>query len=127
MSDISGHSKKAIVIVEDNETIAELIKDTLNAEPDYQAAVVHDGARALEVIRSLKASLILLDVNLPGLSGLQIYDMLQAEEETRDTPVLFVTATAPVEEFQSRNIESYIEKPFDLDELLARVAEVWRT
>ena len=44
--------KKVIVIVEDNEAIAELIKDTLNAEPDYQAVAVNDGSLALEVIQS---------------------------------------------------------------------------
>ena len=59
--------KKAIVIVEDNEAIAELIKDTLNGEPDYQAVAVRDAALALDIIRSVKASLVLLDVNLPKI------------------------------------------------------------
>jgi DNA-binding response OmpR family regulator len=118
--------KKAIVIVEDNEAIAELIKDTLNAEPDYQAAVVHDGALALDVIRSVKASLVLLDINLPGIDGLKLYDMLQQDEATHQIPTIFLTANPNPVEFEKRDIVSYIQKPFDLDELLARVAAVCR-
>lgn len=118
--------KKAIIVVEDNEQIAELVKDTLNAEPDYQAVVVNDGAQALEVIRSVKASLILLDLHLPGLDGLQIYDVLQDDPATRDIPVLFLTANAEERRFKERGFTNILAKPFDLDELLARVAAVCR-
>jgi CheY-like chemotaxis protein len=118
--------KKAIVIVEDNEQIAELIKDTLNGEPDYQAVAVHDGALALEVIRSVKANVILMDVRLPGIDGLQLYDTLRADPDTRDIPILFVTANADGRDFRDRRIENYIVKPFDLNDLLARVDEICR-
>ena len=118
--------KKAIIVVEDNEPIAELVKDTLNAEPDYQAVTVNDGAQALEVIRSVKASLILLDLHLPGLDGLQIYDLLQQDTNTRDIPVLFLTANFEDRRFRERGYTNYLAKPFDLDVLLARVAAVCR-
>ncbi len=119
--------KKAIVVVEDNIVIAELIRDTLNAEPDYQAAIVHDGGLALEAIRSVKASLILLDLNLPGIDGLQLYDILQADEATCNIPVIFVTASPNRVEFKKRGIKDYINKPFDLDELLTHAARVCRS
>jgi CheY-like chemotaxis protein len=118
--------KKAIVVVEDNEAIAELIKDLLNAEPDYQAVAVNDGALALDVIRSVKASLILLDIGLPGLDGVQVYDLIKADPTTRDVPIIFVTANPTDREFQKRKIDDYISKPFELDDLLARVAAVCR-
>ena len=118
--------KKAIVIVEDNEPIAELIKDTLNSESAYPAVVVNDGAQALEVIRSVKASLILLDLNLPGISGLQLYDMMQEDPAIREIPVIFVTANHHERAFRERGFSNYIAKPFDLDELLARVAAACR-
>src|SRR5437764_6588945 len=124
---MDGHpEKKAIVVVEDNEAIAELIKDLLNAEPDYQAVAVHDGALALDVIRSVKASLILLDIGLPGLDGLQIYDMIKDDPTTCGVPVIFITADPGNRDFRKRGIENYISKPFDLDNLLARVAEICR-
>ena len=84
--------RKAIVVVEDNKAIAELITTALNEEPDYYAVAVHDGALALDVIRSVKASLILLDVMIPGITGMQLYDMLKADPSTADTPILFLTA-----------------------------------
>ena len=118
--------KKAIVVVEDNQPIAELIKDTLNAEPDYQAVAVHDGARAVETIRSLKASLVLLDLDLPGLNGLDLYDILQDDPSTQNIPVIFVTANASRKDFHARRFEYVIEKPFDLDELLDRVGVILR-
>src|SRR5207237_8853818 len=104
----------------------ELIKETLNAEPDYQAVAVHDASLALEVIRSIKANLVLLDISLPGMDGHQLYDVLQSEEITREVPIIFVTANADSTEFRKRKIQNYIAKPFELDELLARVAAVCR-
>jgi CheY-like chemotaxis protein len=118
--------KKVIVVVEDNEEIAGLIKETLNEEPDYQAVAVHDGSRALEVIHSVKASLILMDIMLPGINGFELYDMLKADPATSEIPVIFLTATVHDEEFKKRNINNPMGKPFDIIELLARVAEVCR-
>lgn len=121
-----GGEKKAIVVVEDNEPIADLIKETLNAEPDYQAVVVNDGAQALEVIKSVRASLILLDVGLPGLSGIEVYDILQADTAVRDIPVVFLTAQTDARSFRERQFQYVIAKPFTLDELLNMVARFCR-
>ena len=124
--DTAVHGKKAIVVIEDNTAIAEIIKDTLNAEPDYQAVAVHDGLLAVEVVQSLKASLVLLDLSLPGMDGLQVYDMLQADETTSSVPVIFVTANTQRADFRKRGFSNVIPKPFDLDELLERVNAVLR-
>lgn len=118
--------KKAIVVVEDNEPIADLIKETLNAEPDYQAVVVNNGAEAIEVIRSVHASLILLDVGLPGLSGIEIYDILQADPLLRKVPIIFLTAQSETRTFRDRQFEHVIAKPFTLDQLLEAVARYAR-
>jgi CheY-like chemotaxis protein len=119
-----GSEKKALIIVEDNAAVAEVIKDTLNGEPGYRAVVVHDGAQALEVIRSIRVDAVLLDVALPGLSGPQIYDALKADGATRHLPVIFITAHYDSPEFKRLGITSFIAKPFNLDDLLARVEEV---
>ena len=116
--------RKIVVIVEDTQEIAQLIKETLNAEPDYQGVVVTDSALAIEVIRSVKASLIILDVYLPGISGIELYDRLQDDEATRGIPALFVTAAHRDPNFTTRNFTHYIAKPFDLDELMQHVNEI---
>jgi two-component system, OmpR family, alkaline phosphatase synthesis response regulator PhoP len=124
--DSAGTEKKAIVVVEDNEPIADLIKDTLNSEPGYQAVVVNNGAEAIEVIRSVHASLILLDVGLPGLSGIEIYDILQADPLLREVPIIFLTAQSETRTFRDRQFEHVIAKPFTLDQLLEAVARYAR-
>ena len=121
---VAPPERKIVVIVDDTEEIAQLIKETLNAEPDYQGVVVTDSALAMEVIRSVKASLIILDVYLPGISGIELYDLLQDDEATRKIPVLFVTAAHQDPNFAKRNFAYYVAKPFDLDELMKRVTEI---
>ena len=123
----SSPDKKIVVIVEDTVEIGHLIKDTLNAETDYQAVVVSDSALAMEVIRSVKASLIILDVYLPGISGIDLHDLLQADDHTRQIPVLFVTAAHRDPNFVNRNFTHYLSKPFDLDDLLKRVNDICTT
>jgi DNA-binding response OmpR family regulator len=113
--------KRVIVIVEDSAPLAALIKETLNAEPEYQALEVHDGETALEIIHAIQANAVILDVGLPGRSGLQIYDALRADARTRDLPVLFVTAQVEPSAFVERGIMHVIPKPFDLDVLLNHV------
>src|SRR5918912_1056110 len=125
MQEVSTLPKtKAIIIVEDDIDIAELIKQTLNDEPDYQAVAVHDGVRALELMRSLKSCVVLLDVMLPGMSGFQIYDVMQQDEALQGVQVIFCTAGEHSKEFERRNINRVIHKPFDLDELVAQVDQV---
>jgi DNA-binding response OmpR family regulator len=110
--------KKVVIIVEDSAPLAALIKETLNAEAEYQAFEVQDGETALEVIHAVQASAVILDVGLPGRSGLEIYDALRAEARTRHLPVLFVTAQFPATAFAERGIMHVIPKPFELDALL---------
>jgi CheY-like chemotaxis protein len=120
-----GHvdRKKLIIIVDDDKTITELMTEVLETEPDYRAVAVHDGRSALDLILAVPASLILLDVRMPGLNGLQLYDILQANDATCEIPVIFVTANSDSDAFRSHNIQNYIAKPFGADELLNRVAE----
>src|SRR5215212_8949764 len=115
--------KKAIIIVEDDGPVAQIIKDTLNAETEYRAVVVDDGVKAIEVIHAVQISGVILDIALPGLDGLQIYDALQADPTTRGMPIIFVTATYVPDEFTRRGITNILAKPFNLDDLLARVAQ----
>jgi len=115
--------RKIVVIVEDNENIAELIKQAITSETDYQALAVNNGSRALEIIRSVKPNLVLLDVMLPGMNGFQIYDAIKSDLLVAAIPIIFITATRHTEEFKKRNIEQIISKPFNVDYMLARVVE----
>ncbi|HEV8671535.1 MAG TPA: response regulator [Candidatus Limnocylindria bacterium] len=115
--------KKVVVIGEDDEPIAVLLRDAISDEPGYQAVVVADGALVLETVRQVHADLLILDIMMPGLNGLEVYDRVREEEGIREMPVLFVSANVPQfdREFRRRKITSILRKPFDLNELLQRV------
>jgi len=115
---------KTIVVVEDNEPIARLIREVLNEVPGYGAVALADSALAPELIAAVRADLVILDIDLPGLSGLELYDRLRDRPETAEIPVLFMSAAAHRDELARRGVYAYLHKPFDLDDLLARVEQL---
>ena len=115
-----------VLIVEDAPELAQLIEAIVISEPGYRAVAVPDAPGALNVISQLKVSLILLDVQLPGMSGLELYDKLQAEHSDRAIPVLFLTAGYYQAEFKRRGIKDFLPKPFSIDQLIARVDHICR-
>jgi DNA-binding response OmpR family regulator len=118
--------KRVVVIGEDDEPIARLLHDAINDEPAYQAVIVPDGALVLETVRQVHADLLILDVMMPGLNGIEVFDRVRAEKEIRDMPVLFVTAASLdfERQFKDRKISDVISKPFDLNQLLAKVRKL---
>ena len=79
MTGTDEHSRKRVVVVgEDDEPIAFLLRDSFNDEPGYQAVVVPDGALVLDTVRQVHADVLILDIMMPRLSGLEIFDQLQA-------------------------------------------------
>ena len=111
-----------ILIVEDETSINALISKNLILT-GHACKSAHDGITALELIRSERFDLIILDVMLPGLSG---FDLIKL---TGDVPVIFVTAKSALEDHLqglSLGADDYILKPFEMQELLARVRIVLR-
>ena len=115
--------KKVIVIGEDDEPIATLLRDSINDEDGYQSVVVSDGALVIETVRQVHADLLILDIMMPGLNGFEVFDRVRADNDIRDMPVLFVSAatTQYDKDFSQRGIKDVISKPFDLNDLLERV------
>jgi len=115
--------KKVVVIGEDDEPIATLLRDSINDENGYQAVVVSDGALVIETVRQVHADLLVLDIMMPGLNGFEVFDRVRADTDIRDMPVLFVSAATNQHDgdFAERGIKDVISKPFDLNDLLDRV------
>ena len=121
---MAGELKKRVVVIgEDDEPIATLMRDAINDEAPYQSVVVSDGALVLETVRQVRADLLILDIMMPGLSGFEVFDRVRADPEIRHMPVLFVSAATPQfeREFRDRGITEVVSKPFDLNDLLGRV------
>jgi CheY-like chemotaxis protein len=117
---------KTILIVDDNRYIAELIQEALAEEGDYRAIIAYDAAQALEALHSVRADLILLDLLLPGLPGLALYDLIKADPNTCDIPVIVVTASPTIAGLEQRGLSGLIAKPFSVVELAERVNTVLR-
>lgn len=119
-------ANESILVVEDEEKIARLLELELKYE-GYQVTKAGDGIEALEAYRSGKWDLILLDIMLPGLSGIELLRRIRANDF--DTPVILLTAKSSVEDKVSGldlGADDYITKPFQIEELLARIRAALR-
>nr|WP_263328265.1 response regulator transcription factor [Neobacillus sp. Marseille-Q6967] len=118
--------KGSILVVEDEEKIARILELELEYE-GYAVTKVFDGLDALEACRTKSWDLILLDVMLPGLSGIEILRRIRKNDQI--TPVLLLTAKSSVEDKVSGldlGANDYITKPFQIEELLARIRAALR-
>lgn len=121
-------SKETIVVVEDEVDIREVLIYNLERE-GYKVFGEPDGKRGLEIIREKAPDLVLLDLMLPGLDGLQICRSLKADSETSSIPIVMVTARGEESDIVlglELGADDYIAKPFSPRELMARVRAVLR-
>jgi DNA-binding response OmpR family regulator len=116
-------TEKLIVIVEDDANIAEFLMDAFNAHPPYRALHASDGLEALHLLRTLRPDLLLLDYQLPHLNGLDLYDQICQREGVEAIPTLFMSANAPLSQFEQRQL-AYIEKPFELEDLFHQIEQL---
>lgn len=121
--------KPLILIVEDESPIAELIRYNLDREGAYRVAVAHDGEEALILVEEDRPALIVLDWMLPQLSGIEVCRRMRSKAETRNIPIIMVTARGE-EADRIRGLDTgaddYITKPFSTTELMARIRAVLR-
>lgn len=117
---------RIVVVVEDDKPIGELLAGVINEEKGYHAIHVTRPTDALNTLEQVKPDLLVLDVGLPGMSGLELYDRLREDERLRSVPVLFETAVSREHraEFRKRGISRVLQKPFDLNDLIANVKEL---
>ncbi len=121
-------SGQTLLVVDDEQSIIDFI--TLGMK--YEGARVEaamDGVVALDAARRLRPNLIILDILLPGIDGLEVCRRLRAQELTADIPVLMLTAKDEVSDRVAglnTGADDYLTKPFSFDELLARVKAILR-
>jgi DNA-binding response OmpR family regulator len=121
--------KHRVLIVEDETDIAGLIKHTLERSGDTDAEIVSSGDAALKVAAERIPDLIILDLNLPALSGLEVCRILRSRSDVRHVPIIMLTARTSEDDRVSgleHGADDYVTKPFSLRELTARVRAVLR-
>ena len=117
-----------VFLIEDDENLGELTKERLE---DYGFSVewVTDGNEAFERLKRKQCDIILLDLMLPGMSGLELCEKIREETLNRETPVIILTALGD-EETKVKGLtlgaDDYVTKPFSIKELIARIEAVLR-
>ncbi len=122
-------AKNRVLIVEDEHDIAGLIKHTLERGGDAEAQIVGSGDAALAAVAERPPDLIILDLNLPVVSGLDVCRILRSRTDTPHVPIIMLTARTSEDDRVSgleHGADDYVTKPFSLRELSARVRAVLR-
>jgi len=114
---------KTILIVEDNDLNMKLFNDLLEAN-GYNTIQTKDGREALDLTKEHKPDLILMDIQLPEISGLEVTKLIKKDDELKDIPVIAVTAFAmkgDEEKIREGGCEGYIAKPISVANFLQTV------
>ena len=114
---------EAVLVVDDNPVNVRLLRMLLG-EAGYEVREAADAEQAMAVLRDFRPRMILMDVRLPGLDGLELTRRLKADPATRDVVIVGVTACAAdgdAERVLAAGCDGYVAKPIDIHELLAMV------
>ena len=111
-----------VLIAEDDPGIAELLRLALSDQLDVATEAVANGALVIDSLVARRPDLLILDIELPGLSGLDVFDLVRNDSHWQGVPILFLTAmpekaltaSAPT------GVHEVLAKPFDVDDLVAR-------
>ena len=119
---------KRILVVDDEADVTELL-DYKFRQAGYAVRALNDPLRAIGLARDFRPDLIILDVMMPELTGVQLLRMVRADALLQDTPVIFLTAKAETAD-KVKGLESgaddYVAKPFDVRELMLRAQALLR-
>jgi DNA-binding response OmpR family regulator len=124
-----ANARHRILVVEDEADIAQLIKHTLERGGDARVDIVLSGDAALKAVADAPPDLIILDLNLPVLDGMEVCRLLRARPATAGLPIIMLTArTGESDRVSGLDLgaDDYVTKPFSLRELAARVRAVLR-
>lgn len=127
MQDEHGKSKQTLImIVDDDAALGEMLSIVLNGS-GFETVTCQDGLRAVEMFPTLHPDLVLLDIMLPGLDGVQVAQRIR---QTANTPIIMLTAksdTTDVVKGLEAGADDYVVKPFEVVELMARIKARLRT
>jgi DNA-binding response OmpR family regulator len=121
-----GEHTATVLIVEDDELLTGLLYDVFSDVPGWDVVVAFDAFTAQDIFELRPIDVLVLDVNLPGRSGLELLTLLRADPKWHDQPVILITAAAEQPTVQAAvgagQAVRCIAKPFDLDDVVDTVA-----
>ena len=117
----SEHSTLSILVVEDDPGVADLLHELLNDVDGWGATVAPEAAAARSTFQQVLIDVLVLDVNLPGISGLELLELLKQEPGWHDQPVIIMSANVDDprvrEAIRRAQVTEVLAKPFDVDHL----------
>lgn len=119
---------KKILYAEDEPDVQTIVELTVQTMSEYQIKICNNGKELLKCVSEFNPDLILLDVMMPEMDGPTTFRNLQSEENTKDIPVIFMTAKAQVHEieiFKEIGVVGIITKPFDPMNLCDEIQAIW--
>jgi CheY-like chemotaxis protein len=120
-------TEKNILLIDDEETIQEVVKVGIEIEAGWQVECASSGIAGINLAQNLQPDVILLDVMMPDLDGIDTLSQIKSNARTSNIPVIFLTAKAQAEEknqFQSLGVVDIITKPFNSMTLASQIAKI---
>ncbi len=118
---------KCILLIDDEETIQEVVQVGIEIEAGWEVTVASSGAQGIEVAQAQQPDAILLDIMMPDMDGISTLSQLKANAKTQSIPVILLTAktqTTDKKQFQNVEVMGVITKPFNSMTLASRIAKI---
>jgi CheY-like chemotaxis protein len=116
-------SHKLVLLIEDNEVTTAILRQMLAEDSTYRVEHARDAETAWQMLSHVKPDIILLDYDLPGMNGIELYDRLHLSESLRAIPVLFMGVTLPIKALEQRQVP-FLYKPFESETLRSRIEKL---
>ena len=118
MDNAARGARTVVLVADDDATIRELLAAVLADESGLYAVMAHDGSEALAAVEKVRPQVVLLDIQMPGLTGLEVAQRLRANPAMAGVAIVGFSAAANREAALAAGCDEFIAKPFDLDELV---------
>ena len=119
---------KKILVIDDEEAFCRAMKKALELKTDFQILTATQGVEGIQLAKTQKPDVILLDVMMPGMFGTQVAEKLSEDPVTRSIPIIFVTAVIAQAGVKENNYSAggyhFIAKPVKIDEVIKKINEV---
>ncbi|KAA0549971.1 response regulator [Bacillus sp. BGMRC 2118] len=118
--------KSKILYIEDNESNIKLVENIFKSKLSYNLMIAKTGEAGIEIARNEEVDLILLDIHLPDLHGLEVLKLIRAIDKTKNTPVIAISANAMPEDIKqalNAGFDRYLKKPINIKEMLEVVGD----
>jgi CheY-like chemotaxis protein len=120
-------TSKCVLVIDDNDDCITLVKSVLEYETDWQIVTASNGREGIAIAQSELPDVILLDIIMPDLNGLDVYELLKSDITTCLIPIMFMTAIDPIGRILKLQIPDNVKvitKPLNIDQLSHQLSEV---